>query len=97
MTGTFIYHLVEEVLWKAAVTSGQGYFSPTYDADGFIHAMHPEGTHLLLSVANHFYTGEHDTTDLPNRQYYVEVPGMCKMICLCSKHSIQRSIFTTTW
>lgn len=51
--GDYIYHLVQEAKWKEA--SGEGYLPPTYAADGFIHAT-KEG-HLLLPVANHFYTG----------------------------------------
>lgn len=48
-----IYHLVQHGLWEKASTSGQTYFPPTYDQDGFIHAT--ANPSLLLNVANHFY------------------------------------------
>lgn len=53
MGDSYIYHLVQEAKWKDA--GAEGYLPPTYAADGFIHAT-KEG-HLLLPVANHFYTG----------------------------------------
>ncbi|CAN0027261.1 unnamed protein product [Scytosiphon promiscuus] len=48
----YIYHLVEEAKWREA--GSEGYFPPTFEADGFIHATRaPEH---LLPVANHIYT-----------------------------------------
>lgn len=49
-----LFHLVQTDLWQAALATGQTYYPPTYEQDGFTHATaNPE---LLLNVANHFYT-----------------------------------------
>ena len=49
-----IYHLVQSSLWDTALATGEPYYPPTYDQDGFTHATaNPD---KLLSVANHFYT-----------------------------------------
>lgn len=51
-----LYHLAQEKLWRAASTTGEPYYPPTYQQDGFTHATaRPE---FLLSVANHFYQGK---------------------------------------
>lgn len=50
---SYVYHLVEEDRWREG--RGEGYLPRTFDADGFIHAT--KEAHLLLPVANHFYTG----------------------------------------
>ena len=48
-----IYHLVQKTLWEACKTSGETYFPPTYEADGFTHATADPSK--LLDVANYFY------------------------------------------
>jgi uncharacterized protein (DUF952 family) len=50
---TDIYHLVQVPLWKACTESGETYYPPTYQQDGFIHATADPS--MLLGVANHFY------------------------------------------
>ena len=50
----YIFHLIQADLWSRAKTSGDMYFPPTYETDGFTHATaNPD---MLLPVANHFYT-----------------------------------------
>ena len=54
MEHPYLFHLVQEDLWKAATESDSVYYPPTYKQDGFTHATaNPD---LLLNVANHFYT-----------------------------------------
>lgn len=49
----FVFHLVQASLWDETVRTGETYFPPTYDVDGFTHGTsNPE---KLLAVANHFY------------------------------------------
>lgn len=50
-----LYHLVQQGLWQECKAEGRPYVPPTYEADGFIHLT--KEPHLLLPVANHFYTG----------------------------------------
>lgn len=48
-----IYHLVQKKLWEACKASGQTYYPPTYEQDGFTHATADPSK--LLTVANYFY------------------------------------------
>ncbi|MEO1035387.1 MAG: DUF952 domain-containing protein [Pseudomonadota bacterium] len=49
-----VYHLIQAKHWQQAVATGDMYFPPTFEQDGFTHATaNPE---MLLPVANHFYT-----------------------------------------
>ncbi len=50
----YVYHMIQAGLWEAARSTGDTYYPPTYDADGFTHAT--SNPAKLLSVANHFYT-----------------------------------------
>mmetsp|Transcript_104122 Transcript_104122/g.261050 ORF Transcript_104122/g.261050 Transcript_104122/m.261050 type:complete len:415 (-) Transcript_104122:295-1539(-) len=48
-----LYHMCQRSLWEEAKKSGEAYFPPTFEADGFTHATAvPE---RLLDTANHFY------------------------------------------
>jgi len=47
-----IYHMCLVVDYEKAVEEGK-YFSPTYTADGFIHAT--EDPAMLIDTGNHFY------------------------------------------
>lgn len=49
----FVYHLVQAELWDKTIESGETYFPPTYDVDGFTHGT--SNPDKLLAVANHFY------------------------------------------
>lgn len=49
----FVFHLVQASLWNAAVESGETYYPPTYEVDGFTHGT--ANPAKLLNVANHFY------------------------------------------
>ncbi len=49
----YVYHLVQATLWDTAVESGETYYPPTYEVDGFTHGT--SNPAKLLSVANHFY------------------------------------------
>ena len=49
----FVFHLIQAVLWDAAVESKTSYFPPTYEVDGFTHGT--SNPDKLLNVANHFY------------------------------------------
>ncbi|MEO1080963.1 MAG: DUF952 domain-containing protein [Pseudomonadota bacterium] len=49
----FVYHMIQAGLWETANTTGETYYPPTYDADGFTHAT--SNPAKLLAVANHFY------------------------------------------
>lgn len=49
----YIYHLVQKRLWEETVRTGETYFPPTYEQDGFTHATaNPD---FLLTIGNHFY------------------------------------------
>ncbi|NNM00943.1 MAG: DUF952 domain-containing protein [Gammaproteobacteria bacterium] len=48
-----IYHLAPRERWQRSADTGEAYFPPTYEVDGFIHATARPA--LLLEVANHFY------------------------------------------
>ena len=49
-----VFHLVQSELWQRTESTGDMYFPPTYEVDGFTHATaNPD---MLLPVANHFYT-----------------------------------------
>lgn len=49
----FVYHLVQKELWDKTIETGETYYPPTYEVDGFTHGTsNPE---KLLNVANHFY------------------------------------------
>jgi len=61
--GEPLFHLVPRTQWADAKASGQPYFPSTYAADGFIHLTKDPA--LLLSVANHFYTGPPSTPCAP--------------------------------
>jgi uncharacterized protein (DUF952 family) len=49
-----LYHMCQKSLWEEAVQSGNAYFPPTFDADGFTHAT--AVPQRLIDTANHFYT-----------------------------------------
>lgn len=49
----FVFHMVQATLWDEAVSTGESYFPPTYEVDGFTHAT--SNPAKLLAVANHFY------------------------------------------
>lgn len=49
----YVFHLVQAKLWDQTVASGETYFPPTYEVDGFTHGT--SNPAKLLSVANHFY------------------------------------------
>ena len=50
-----LYHMCQEKLWKDAVASGEAYFPPTFEQDGFFtHATAVPAR--LITTANHFYT-----------------------------------------
>ena len=51
----YVFHMVQAKLWDSAVASGETYFPPTYDVDGFTHGT--SNPDKLLNVANHFYPG----------------------------------------
>jgi uncharacterized protein (DUF952 family) len=61
----YIYHLIQADLWQKAKTTGEAYYPPTYDQDGFTHAT--ANPAKLLAVANHFYT------DIPGAWYCLEM------------------------
>lgn len=48
-----MYHLVQTKLWLACKASGETYYPPTYEQDGFTHAT--ADPQKLLAVANYFY------------------------------------------
>mmetsp|Transcript_108232 Transcript_108232/g.212098 ORF Transcript_108232/g.212098 Transcript_108232/m.212098 type:complete len:279 (+) Transcript_108232:63-899(+) len=49
-----IYHMCQRELWEAAKKSGQAYFPPTFEKDGFFtHATAVASR--LITTANHFY------------------------------------------
>jgi len=50
---TDIYHLVQTPLWEKCKKTGETYYPPTYESDGFTHATADPSK--LLGVANHFY------------------------------------------
>ena len=49
----FVFHLVQALLWDNTVSSGETYYPPTYEVDGFTHGT--SNPAKLLAVANHFY------------------------------------------
>ena len=50
-----LYHMCQKSLWDTAVSSGDAYYPPTFEIDGyFTHATAFPGR--LLETANHFYT-----------------------------------------
>lgn len=49
----FVFHLVQATLWDRTLETGETYFPPTYDVDGFTHGT--SNPQKLLNVANHFY------------------------------------------
>ena len=49
----YVFHLVQAKLWDQTVESGETYFPPTYEVDGFTHGT--SNPAKLLNVANHFY------------------------------------------
>lgn len=54
-----LYHMCQRSLWDSAKASGEAYFPPTFEKDGFTHATAVPSR--LISTANHFYqdvTGE---------------------------------------
>ena len=53
MDHPYVFHLVQAGLWDAAVASGETYYPPTYEVDGFTHGT--ANPAKLLAVANHFY------------------------------------------
>jgi len=53
MQHPYIFHLIQAELWQQALDSGEAYYPPTYQQDGFTHAT--ANPAKLLSVANHFY------------------------------------------
>ncbi len=61
--GEPLFHLVPQSQWANAQASGQPYFPSTYATDRFIHLTKDPA--LLLSVANHFYTGPPSTPCAP--------------------------------
>lgn len=48
-----LYHMCQRHLWEDAKKSGQAYFPPTFDTDGFTHATAVPSR--LITTANHFY------------------------------------------
>eukprot|EP00931_Biecheleriopsis_adriatica_P050757 TRINITY_DN29413_c0_g1_i1.p1 TRINITY_DN29413_c0_g1~~TRINITY_DN29413_c0_g1_i1.p1 ORF type:complete len:278 (-),score=48.89 TRINITY_DN29413_c0_g1_i1:83-916(-) len=48
-----LYHMCQRSMWKAAVESGDAYFPPTFETDGFTHATGVPSR--LITTANHFY------------------------------------------
>ncbi|MEM1260954.1 MAG: DUF952 domain-containing protein [Pseudomonadota bacterium] len=50
----YVYHLIQADLWQRSKSTGDTYFPPTYEQDGFTHAT--ANPAMLLPVANHFYT-----------------------------------------
>ena len=61
----FVFHMVQATRWDRAVASGETYFPPTYEEDGFTHAT--SNPAKLLAVANHFYT------DVPGDWYCLQM------------------------
>jgi uncharacterized protein (DUF952 family) len=51
----FVFHMVEAKHWGRTLTTGDIYYPPTYEADGFTHGT--SNPAKLLTVANHFYSG----------------------------------------
>jgi len=51
----FLFHVAQKMFWDQAKKTGQTYFPPTYEADGFTH-MTADPT-KLVEVLNHFYKG----------------------------------------
>ncbi len=51
--GSYIFHLALVEDWQRALDSGETYFPPTYQADGFTHGT--SDARRLIDVANHFY------------------------------------------
>ena len=54
-TTKVVYHMCQKVQWDKAVESGQAYFPPTFQQDGFFTHATAVPTRLL-ETANHFYT-----------------------------------------
>ena len=55
----YVFHLVQMDLWNASLESGETYYPPTFEVDGFTHGT--ANPSYLLSIGNHFYkqtTGE---------------------------------------
>ena len=48
-----LYHMCEQPRWEAAKASGEAYFPPTFDEEGFTHATGVPSR--LIETANHFY------------------------------------------
>eukprot|EP00440_Ansanella_granifera_P004300 gb/GFBE01004662.1/.p1 GENE.gb/GFBE01004662.1/~~gb/GFBE01004662.1/.p1 ORF type:complete len:420 (+),score=87.31 gb/GFBE01004662.1/:1-1260(+) len=48
-----LYHMCQKSLWEEAKKSGDAYFPPTFEADGFTHATAVPSR--LIATANHFY------------------------------------------
>jgi len=48
-----LYHMCQRQLWEAAKASGEAYFPPTFEADGFTHGTAVPSR--LIATANHFY------------------------------------------
>jgi uncharacterized protein (DUF952 family) len=49
----YVFHMIQAKFWEAATSSGESYFPPTYEVDGFTHGT--SNPAKLLNVANHFY------------------------------------------
>jgi len=55
-----LYHMCEKSTWDAAMKSGDAYFPPTFEKDGFYtHATAVPAR--LIETANHFYTSSKDS------------------------------------
>ena len=48
-----LYHMCEQPRWEAAKASGEAYFPPTFEEEGFTHATGVPSR--LIETANHFY------------------------------------------
>ena len=54
-TKDVLYHMCQKKLWEKAVQSGEAYYPPTFEADGYF--THATAVPLrLIDTANHFYT-----------------------------------------
>ncbi|MFK7829936.1 MAG: DUF952 domain-containing protein [Congregibacter sp.] len=61
----YVFHMIQARLWDKAVASGNTYFPPTYNVDGFTHGT--SNPTKLLNVANHFYP------DVPGDWYCLQM------------------------
>ena len=49
----YVFHMIQAKLWETARNTGETYYPPTYEVDGFTHGT--SNPAKLLNVANHFY------------------------------------------